>query len=74
MNNTNLTEYRGFKVGQILTQKTGANRTKLILVKGIYTDKNNVYFLGMQYIDRKATKQNKRVTVSGKSPFWFEAI
>lgn len=74
MTNTNLTTYKDFRVGQILTEQIKPNRTKLILVKGIYTDDKGIYHLGMQYIDRKASRQNKRTTVSSKSPFWFEKI
>ena len=74
MENTNLTTYKDFRVGQVLTEHLKNNRTKLILVKGIFTDDKGVYYIGMQYIDRKASRQNKRTTVSGKSPFWFEKI
>jgi hypothetical protein len=74
MTNTNLSNYKDFRVGQVLTETLKNNRTKLILIKGIYTDDKGVYHLGMQYIDRKASRQNKRTTVSGKSPFWFEPI
>ena len=74
MQNTNLPNYNDFRVGQILTEQLKNNRTKLILIKGIYTDNEGIYYLGMQYIDRKASRQNKRTTVSSKSPFWFEKI
>jgi hypothetical protein len=74
MNNTDLNEYKGFKVGQLLVEQLPNNRTKLVLVKGIYTDDSNDYFLGLQYVCKKSTKQNKKVTVSGKSPFWFDKI
>ena len=73
-NKTTLTEYNGIAVGQITIEymKRG---TKQKLCRGIYfDDEANQYLAGYQYIDRKATRQNKKVTVSGKSPFWFEKI
>ena len=68
-------EYNGFREGQQLRERIGqTNRYRQILCKGIFQDDSGKMFAGFQYIDPKATRQNKRVTVSGKSPFWFEAI
>jgi len=75
MKNSGLKEYNGFREGQILSERIGnTNRRRQVLCKGIYQDENGKMFAGFQYIDPKATRQNKKVTVSGKSPFWFEGI
>lgn len=75
MKKSNVKEYNGFKEGKILSERIGnTNRYKSKLCKGIYIDENYIYHAAFQYIDKKATRQNKKVTVLGKSPFWFEKI
>jgi len=75
MKNTGLKEYNGFREGQQLTERIGqTNRYRQVLCKGIFEDETGKMFAAFQYIDKKATRQNKRVTVSGKSPLWFEGI
>jgi len=75
MTKVNLSEYKDFKEGQILYERIGkTSRYKTVLCKGIYVDEKGSFHAGFQYVDRKMTRQNKRVTVSGKSPLWFEKI
>ena len=75
MKNTGLKEYKDFREGQVLTERIGStSKTRLVLCKGIYIDDKGKYHAGFAYIDRKATRENKRTTVSSKSPMWFEGI
>lgn len=73
MENTGLKEYNGVRDGEILPEQT-KRYIRLKLCKGIYQDNKGVIYAGFQFVDKKATRKNKQVTVSGKSPFWFEKL
>jgi len=72
MKKANIQEHGKYQErGIYYVENKKGNRTRHVLCKGIYTDTAGEYFAAFQYVDKKATRQNKRVTVSGKSPFWF---
>lgn len=74
-NETELTQYNGVTVGQISIEVMKGGKTRQKLCKGIYfDDEAKQYLAGYQYVDRKATRRNKKVTVSSHSSFWFEKL
>lgn len=70
----NVSAHNGIEVGQLIPKQMSGRKCRIMLCKGIYTDEFGTYYAGLQYIDKKATKQNKNITVSSKSAFWFEKI